>query len=105
MLWAADAGGETRYRLQDIDRRVMTFLAQMTRQHDVPVQNPPHGIRYGLIHVVALHQNREKPGDRSAVEVARALEDLGQHLEHRWSVALLAGRFARRQADFALRHG
>ena len=40
-----------------------------------------------------------------APEVAGALEHLGQQVEDRRRVALLAGRLAGRQADLALRHG
>ena len=77
----------------------------MTRQNDVAVQNGAHGVANRLGEIVALDQHREEAGDRAAAEIAGALEDPGQEVEHRWRVAFLAGGLARRQADFALRHG
>ena len=44
-------------------------------------------------------------GDRAVVEIPGALADLRKQAEDRGRVALLAGRFAGRQADLALRHG
>ncbi len=69
-----------------------------------PSRYAPHRVANGFVEIVAFHQDREEARDGTFLEVPRALENLRQHRKHRWRVAFLAGRFAGRQSDFALRH-
>ena len=74
----------------------MARRTQGARQDDVAVQNAAHGIANGFVKVVAFHQHRKEARNRALRHAAGALADLGQQVEDRRRVALLARRLARR---------
>ena len=61
--------------------------------------------RNWFVKIVAFHQHGIEAGDGAALKVSGALEDFGKQAEHGRRVALLAGRLAGGEPDFALRHG
>ena len=83
----------------------MAGRAQFARQNDMTVQNGPHRVADGFVKIVAFHQHGEKSGDGAFAKSPGPLEDLGQQIEDRRRIALLAGRLAGRQTNLALRHG
>ena len=68
------------------------------------VEYGPRGVRDRVVHIVAFHQDRVKPGNGPTGEVPSALEDLRQQLETRRRVSFLAPRLSARQANLPLGH-
>ena len=92
---------------QQVNRRVAALFGDLAVEHDMPVGDPAHGIGDGVVHVVAIHQNGENRGNIPLTHRPRpgALQHLRKLRENRRRIALGGGRFARGEADFALRHG
>src|SRR6266581_216962 len=90
--------------MEDVDGWIVPGGAQRPRKNNVAIQHGAHRIADRLVEIVALHQHGEESGDGAVSEIPRAFKDLRQQAEHRWWIALLAGRLSRRQTDLALRH-
>ena len=75
---------------QNIDGGKVRPFRQRPRQDDVTIEDSPHRIRHGFVHVIALDQDRVEPRDAAALSGPRALQKLGQDGEHRRRIA--AGR-------------
>ena len=56
----------------DVDGRIMALVGQVTRQHDVPVQNGARVVCDRILLVITFCQHRVKRGDRSASAIAVA---------------------------------
>ncbi len=74
--------GEAAYRVEYIDGRIVSGGRQVARQNQMPIQDAASRVANRLIEIVAFHQHGEEARDRSFVEIARALENLGQQGEH-----------------------
>lgn len=79
---------------------------QIAREHDVSVEDAPHGIGDRLVVIVALDQDRVERGDAPApAEGASPLEQSGQAGEDRRRIPFGGRRFPGRQTNLALGHG
>jgi hypothetical protein len=91
--------------MHHVDRGVMAGGGQAARENDVAVEDGAHGVADRFVEIVAFHQDGEESGDGALLKISGALQNARQQIEDRGRVALLAGRLAGGQADFALRHG
>ena len=75
-------------KAQDVDRRVAAALGDAALHHDVPVEDAAHGVRHGLVVVVALHEHGEQPRDRPLPRARPGpLEEARQLLERRQALS------------------
>jgi hypothetical protein len=71
----------------------------------VAVEYRTNGIRDGIVHVIAIHQDGEEAGDRALFASASAFEELGKQRKNRGRVTAGGGRFADRETDLPLSGG
>ena len=78
MLLGDDVGHQTGDAGADVDGREVVAVGQPAGEDNVSVQNAANGVGDGLVGVIALHQHGVHPGDGASLEVAAALQQLGQ---------------------------
>jgi hypothetical protein len=98
LLLRNHAGHHAADASEDIHRRVVVSRGDLAGENDVSVENAPHRVRHGLVHVIALHENRVDGGDASPLSRAGPLKKTGQKGEHRRRVPACGGRLPHGQS-------
>ena len=83
----------------------MPLVGKIARQHNMPIQNGTHGIRYWLIEIIAIDKHGVNSRNRALCGASRPFQKLGQVRENRRRIALGGWRLANGQANFPGSHG